>query len=269
MTEIAKYKKIALDARKTVLRLIYEAQTSHIGSNFSSLDVLTVLYEIANIDKDLKEDRDRIVVSKGWVAASIYYFLSKKGIMPKEDLETYCKEGSKYIGLAEPTVRGIEAAGGSMGFGLPFGVGFALAKKIKREKGKIFILMSDGEMQTGTTWESALLGAHHKLDNLVIIVDFNELQGMGKVKEILNIEPLKDKWKAFGWEVREIDGHNFEEIEKALINSSLEKGKPMVIIAKTVKGKGVSFMEGNNLYHYKAPSDNEYQKALKELESNG
>jgi len=269
MTEIAKYKKIALDARKTVLRLIYEAQTSHIGSNFSSLDVLTVLYEIANIDKDLKGDRDRIVVSKGWVAASIYYFLSKKGIIAKEDLETYCKEGSKYIGLAEPTVRGIEAAGGSMGFGLPFGVGFALAKKIKREKGKIFILMSDGEMQTGTTWESALLGAHHKLDNLVIIVDFNELQGMGKVKEILNIEPLKDKWKAFGWEVREIDGHNFEEIEKALINSSLEKGKPMVIIAKTVKGKGVSFMEGNNLYHYKAPSDNEYQKALKELESNG
>ncbi len=269
MTEIAKYKKIALDARKTVLRLIYEAQTSHIGSNFSSLDILTVLYEIANIDKDLKEDRDRIVVSKGWVAASIYYFLSKKGIIPKEDLETYCKEGSKYIGLAEPTVRGVEAAGGSMGFGLPFGVGFALAKKIKRERGRIFTLMSDGEMQTGTTWESALLGAHHKLDNLVIIVDFNELQGMGKVKEILNIEPLKDKWKAFGWEVREIDGHNFEEIEKALINSSLEKGKPMVIIAKTVKGKGVSFMEGNNLYHYKAPSDDEYQKALKELESNG
>ena len=270
MTEnIAKYKRIALDARKTVLRLIYEAQTSHIGSNFSSLDVLTVLYEIADIDKDLKEDRDRIVVSKGWVAASIYYFLSKKGIVPKEDLETYCKEGSKYIGLAEPTVRGIEAAGGSMGFGLPFGVGFALAKKIKREKGRVFILMSDGEMQTGTTWESALLGTHHKLDNLVIIVDFNELQGMGKVKEILNIEPLKDKWKAFGWEVREIDGHNFEEIEKALINPSLEKGKPMVIIAKTVKGKGVSFMEGNNLYHYKAPSDDEYQKALKELESNG
>lgn len=263
------YKKIALDARKTILRLIYEAQTSHIGSNFSSLDILTVLYEIANIDKDLKEDRDRIVVSKGWVAASIYYFLAKKGIIPKEDLETYCKDGSRYIGLAEPNVRGVEAAGGSMGFGMPFGTGFALAKKIKEEKGRVFVLMSDGEMQTGTTWESALLGAHHKLDNLIVIVDYNSLQAMGKVREILGIEPLKDKWKAFGWEVREIDGHNFEEIEKALINPSLETGKPMVVIAKTVKGKGVSFMEGNNLYHYKAPSDDEYQKALKELESNG
>src|SRR4030043_2101967 len=122
MGDLVSYKKIALEARKTVLRLIYQAQTSHIGSNFSAIDMLTVVYSIANIDKDLKEDRDRIVVSKGWVAASVYYFLAEKGIIPKEDLETYCQEGSEYIGLAEPTVKGIEAAGGSMGFGLPFGV---------------------------------------------------------------------------------------------------------------------------------------------------
>jgi len=199
----------------------------------------------------------------------VYYFLAEKGIIPKEDLETYCQEGSKYIGLVEPCVRGIEAAGGSMGFGLPFGVGFALAKKLKKEKGKAFILMSDGEMDIGSTWESALIAAHHKLDNLVVIVDFNGLQAMGKVKEILNVEPLKDKWTAFGWEVREIDGHNFEEIEKALVILPASEGKPMVIIAKTIKGKGVSFMEGENLWHYKAPSKEEYQKALKELESNG
>lgn len=267
MDNIENYKEIAQEARKTVLRLIYQAQTSHIGSNFSCLDILTVLYSIANIDKDLKEDRDRIVISKGWVAASVYYFLAKKGIIPKEDLETYCKNGSKYIGLVEPDVRGVEAAGGSMGFGLPFGVGFALAKKIKKEKGKAFVLMSDGEMQIGTTWESALIAAHHKLDNLVVIVDFNGLQAMGKVKDILNIEPLKDKWKAFGWEVREIDGHNFEEIEKALVGH--QEGKPIVIIARTVKGRGVSFMEGENIWHYKSPSDGEYQRALKELESNG
>lgn len=269
MDNIENYKEIAQEARKTVLRLIYQAQTSHIGSNFSCLDILTVLYSIANIDKDLKEDRDRIVISKGWVAASVYYFLAKKGIIPKEDLETYCKNGSKYIGLVEPNVRGVEAAGGSMGFGLPFGVGFALAKKIKKEKGKVFVLMSDGEMQIGTTWESALIAAHHKLDNLVVIVDFNGLQAMGKVKDILNIEPLKDKWKAFGWEVREIDGHNFEEIEKALISPPHQEGKPIVIIARTVKGRGVSFMEGENIWHYKSPSDGEYQRALKELESNG
>ena len=266
MANIGGYKEIAREARKEVLRLIYQAQTSHIGSNFSCIDILTVLYNIANIDKDLKEDRDRIVISKGWVAASVYYFLAQKGIIPKEDLETYCKDGSKYIGLVEPGVRGIEAAGGSMGFGLPFGVGFALAKKVKKEKGKVFVLMSDGEMQTGTTWESALIAAHHKLDNLFVIVDANELQAMGKVEEILGIEPLKGKWKAFGWEVREIDGHNFEEIEKALTEPAPEKEKPMVVVAKTIKGKGVSFMEGDNIWHYKAPSEEEYQRALKELE---
>ena len=268
MNNLAYYKKTALETRKTVLRLIYQAQTSHIGSNFSCIDILTVLYNIANIDKDLKEDRDRIVISKGWVAATIYTLLARKGIIPKEDLETYCKNGSKYIGLAEPSIRGIEAAGGSMGFGLPFGVGFAIAKKLKKEKGRVFVLMSDGEMDCGTTWESALLASHHKLDNLLVIVDFNGLQAMGKVKEILNIEPLKDKWEAFGWEVQEIDGHNFEEIERAL-TTPFNKEKPMVVIARTVKGKGVSFMEGNNLYHYKAPSDEEYRKALKELELNG
>lgn len=269
MDNLENYQKIALEARKTVLRLIYQAQTSHIGSNLSAIDILTVLYSIANIDKDLKEDRDRIVVSKGWVAASIYYFLAEKGIIPKEDLETYCKEGSKYIGLVEPDVRGVEAAGGSMGFGLPFGVGFALAKKLKKERGKAFVLMSDGEMDCGSTWESALIAAQHKLNNLVVIVDFNGLQAMGKVEDILNIKPLKEKWEVFGWEVREIDGHNFEEIEKSLITPQLYKEKPIVIIAKTIKGKGVSFMEGDNLYHYKAPSDEEYQRALKELESNG
>jgi len=265
MNNSINYKKIAQETRKTVLRLIYQGQSSHIGSNFSCIDLLVVLYNIANIDKDLKEDRDRIVISKGWVAATIYTLLAEKGIIPKEDLETYCKDGSKYIGLIEPYVRGIEAAGGSMGFGLPFGVGFAIAKKIKKEKGRAFILMGDGEIAVGSTWESALIAAHHKLDNLCVIIDANGLQAMGKVKEILNVEPLKNKWESFGWEVREIDGHNFEEIEKALISPPSQQGKPIVIIARTIKGKGISFMEGNNLYHYKMLSDDEYQKSLKEL----
>ncbi len=262
MGNIENYKKSALEARKKVLEMIYKAQTSHIGSNFSCIDILSVLYNIADIDKDLKEDRDRIVVSKGWVAASVYYFLSEKGIIPKQDLETYCKDGSKYIGLLEPSVRGVEAAGGSMGFGLPFGIGFALAKKIKKEKGKVFVLMGDGEMDCGTTWESALIASHHKLDNLILIIDANGLQAMGKVEDVLNIEPLKKKWEAFGWEVSETNGHNYEEIEKALNNFS---SNPKVIIAKTIKGKGVSFMENNNIYHYKAPSDDEFQEAMKEL----
>ncbi len=263
MNNSVKYKEIATEARKKVLEMIYKAQTSHIGSNFSCIDLLTVLFEKADLDKD------KIILSKGWAAASLYYFLWRKGRITKEELDSYCQPGSKFIGLAEPIIPEIPAAGGSMGFGLPFGVGFALAKKIKKEKGRVSVLMSDGEMQCGTTWESALIEAHHKLDNLVIIVDFNGLQAMGKVKDILDIEPLEDKWRAFGWEVIEIDGHNFEEIEKALTESAPEEGKPRVIIARTIKGKGVSFMEGENIYHYKAPSDEEYQRALKELESNG
>ena len=259
MDNFTNYKKIALEARKTVLRLIYRAQVSHIGSNFSIIELLTVLFEKSDLDKD------KIILSKGWAAASLYYFLWRKGRINEENLNSYCMPGSKFIGLAEPIIPEIPAAGGSMGFGLPFGVGFALAKKLKKEKGKVFVLMSDGEMQCGTTWESGLIASHHKLDNLLVIVDFNELQAMGKVKDILNIEPLKEKWEAFGWEVREIDGHNFREIEKALFSSLPSKTKPLVIIAHTIKGYPISFMKNNNLYHYKSLSKEEYEKALREL----
>ena len=264
MEEIIKeYKEKARKARVNVLEMIYKAQSSHIGSNFSAIDILTVVFDIADIDEKLKEERDRIVVSKGWIAASMYYFLSEKGVIEKDDLKDFCKEGSKYIGLAEPNVRGIEAAGGSMGFGLPFGVGFAIAKKIKKEKGRVFVLMSDGEMDIGTTWESALIGSHHKLDNLTVIVDLNNFQAMGKTDDILKTKPLKEKWQSFGWDAKEIDGHNFSEIKEALIEE--KNGKPKIVIARTTKGKGVSFMENENIYHYKPPSDDEYQKALKEI----
>ena len=255
------YKKIANDARIRVLEMIYKAQTSHIGSNYSCIDLLAVIFEKADLDKD------KVVLSKGWAAASLYYFLKEKGRITETDLESYCQPGSKFIGLAEPIIPDIPAAGGSMGFGLPFGVGFALAKKTKKEEGKIFVVMSDGEMQIGTTWESAMIAAHHKLDNLSVFVDCNGLQAMGGVDDILNIEPLAEKWKAFGWNVCEIDGHDFDEIEK--IAGSPVFGKPTAVIARTIKGKGVSFMEGQNLYHYKAPSEEEYQAALNELKING
>jgi len=260
---IKKYKEIARIARLRVLDLIYKAQTSHIGSNFSAIDILSVLYNTANVDKDMKQDRDRIVISKGWVAASVYHFLSEKGIISKKDLETFCQNGSKYVGLVEPDVRGIEAAGGSMGFGLPFAVGFALAKKINKENGRVFVLMGDGEVAIGTTWESALIAAQQELNNLTVIIDANGLQAMGKVKDVLNIEPLKDKWKAFGWEVETIDGHNYKAIEKAITIKG--KKAPKIIIAKTVKGKGWKRAENNNIYHYKAPTKAEYAEALKEI----
>lgn len=259
MNNIANYKKISTEARKKVLEIIYKAQTSHIGSNFSCIDLLTVLFEKADLDKD------KIILSKGWAAASLYYFLWRKGRITEKELDSYCQPGSKFIGLAEPITPDIPAAGGSMGFGLPFGVGFALAKKLKKEKGKIYVLMSDGEMQCGTTWECAMLASHHKLNNLYVLIDYNQLQAMGKTNKILNIEPLKEKWKTFGWQVREINGHNFKEIEKALILTSPSKIKPLIVITHTIKGYPISFMKNDNLYHYKNLSKKEYNKTLKEL----
>lgn len=260
-------KQKAQEIRLTVLDMIYDAQTSHIGSNFSCIDILTVLYEkVLRVDKDLKDDRDKMVYSKGWVAATAYAFLADKGIIPKKDLKKYCKANSKYIGLLEPYVRGVECAGGSMGYGLPFGVGFALAQKLKGQKAKTYVLMSDGDQAIGTTWESALIASHHKLNNLMVIVDYNKLQAMGPVSEVLGIEPLKDKWKAFGWEVRECSGHHFEGLLQAMTYPPLHSDKPIVVIAHTTKGCPVSFMRNNNLYHYKNLSKEEYEKAKAEIQ---
>jgi transketolase len=260
------HKVIATEARKAVLGMIYRAQTSHIGSNLSCIDILTVLYMgvAENIDKDLRDERDRVILSKGWAAASVYYFLAEKGIIPKEDLEMYCMPNSKYIGLAEPVVRGIEAAGGAMGHGLPMAVGMAFGAKRAEDAWHTYVVMSDGEMDSGTTWESALLGAHHKLDNLTVIVDYNKWQAIGRTNEVLNLEPLGDKWKAFGWEVVEIDGHNYEEIEQALNHRA--DGKPVAIIAHTVKGKGISEMEDKIEWHYRNIPDDVYKRALEELQ---
>ena len=265
MNSSANYKQKALETRKTVLRLIHQAQTSHIGSNFSCIDILTVLYNVANIDKDLKEDRDRIVVSKGWIAATVYTLLAEKGIIPKEDLERYCQPGEKvYMGVLEPhDIFGMEFACGSLGYSLPGAVGFTLAKKMDGEKGKVYILVTDGEMQIGTMWESIMIAKQHNLANLVVFIDNNRLQAMGVTKDILNIEPLDERVKAFGWHVQRIDGHDYKALESAIENVS--GSSPNMIICDTTKGKGVSFMENNNLYHYKHLSQEEFNKALEEL----
>lgn len=253
------YKKIATEARKTVLRLIYKAQSSHVGSNFSCIDILSVLFEKMDVKKD------KFIASKGWVAASVYYFLAQKGVIPKEDLERYYKPGEKeYIGLVEPHGKfGLEFAGGSMGYGLPAGVGFALAKKMNGDDGKIHVLMSDGEMQIGTVWESILIAKQHNLSNLVAWVDNNRLQAMGPTKGILDVEPLDERVKSFGWSVQRIDGHNFEEIESALKN--LSDSSPNMIICDTIKGRGWKRAENNNLYHYKMLSQEEFNEAVEEL----
>ncbi len=250
------YETLATSARIRILDMINNAQTSHIGSNLSCIDLLTALF----VKSDLS--RDKVIFSKGWAAASAYYFLAEKGVIPKSELDTYCRPGSRLNGLVEPGTPGVHFAGGSVAMGIAAGVGFALAKTISKEKGTIYVLESDGAMDAGITWEAALIGAHHKLKNLVVIVDANGFQAMGKVKDVLNIEPLVDKWKAFGWDVEEIDGHDFVQIDRAL---SSEHTQPLVVIGRTVKGKGVSFMENDNLYHYKKLSPDEYKRALEEL----
>jgi len=252
------YKEIARQSRIKCLELVFKAQTSHIGSLMSCADIMAVLFEKIDLNKD------KFVLSAGWKACLLYFHLWRKGRITKEELDSYCQPGSKFIGLAEPIIPEISAAGGSMTYGLPFGVGFALAKKFKKEKGIIYVLESDGGMQGGQTWEAVQIAAQHKLNNLVLIVDDNSLQAMGETKKILDVHPLDKKLKIFGWNVKKINGHNFRQIEKAI---SAQSKKPFAIIAKTTKGFPISFMRGNNLYHYKNLSKKEYLNALKELQS--
>lgn len=251
------YPEIAKESRLKVLDLVYKAQTSHIGSLFSCADIFAVLFEKIDLDKD------KFVLSAGWKAAMLYYHLWRKGRITQEELDSYCQPGSKWIGLAEPIHKDIQIAGGSMGYGLPGAVGLALAKKLKGEEGKVYCLMSDGELAIGTTWEAALIAAHHKLDNLVVVVDVNGFQAMGKTEGI-----LKSFFPFDGWSGAVIDGHSFNEIEKAVTRNldwELHKDWPFAVIAKTIKGKGVSFMENSNLYHYKQLSQDEYERACEEL----
>jgi len=246
------YEQIAKDSRIKVLDMIYKAGTSHIGSNYSSADILAVLFEKMDLDKD------KFILSAGWKAAMLYYHLWRKGRITQEQLDSYCQDGSEFIGLAEPIIPEIPFAGGSMGFGLPAAVGFALAKKLRGESGKVYCLMSDGELAIGTTWEASLIACQHKLDNLVVIVDHNGFQAMGKMQDILD-----SNFPTRGWDYDWVDGHDYKEISDALdFNDVNSKDKPVVIIAKTTKGKGVDFMENDNLWHYAQVKEEDYKKAL-------
>ena len=247
------YPTLAKDTRRKVLSMVFKAQTSHIASNFSVIDIASVLYE--NLGK-----KDEVVWSKGWAAASIYYFLVKQGKIPAEDLEKFGT--APYIGLAETSVPGVLCSGGAMGHGLPIAVGMAIGKKRAREEGMIYCIMSDGEMQEGTTWESALIAGHNKPNNLTVLIDYNKWCAMGRTNEVANVEPFEDKWRAFGFDVQRINGHNYQEIERALLKTS---DKPRAIICDTVKGKGVSFFEDHLLFHYKYVEKDEYEKAMAEL----
>jgi transketolase len=231
-------------------------------------DLLACLYwETLKIDPSKPEwsERDRFILSKGHGAAIFYAALAERGFFPVEELDTYCQSGSILNGHATSGVPGVEVSSGSLGHGLPIGCGIALAQKRAGLLGRVFVMLSDGELDEGSNWEAFLFAPQHNLDNLIAIVDYNKIQAYGRTEDVMDLEPLSDKFKAFRWEVREIDGHNIEEISTALSAVPLEKGRPSLILAHTVKGKGVSFMEDSLAWHYKCPNDEETRLALEEL----
>lgn len=248
------YKAIALEVRRKALTMIHRAQTSHIASNFSVTDLAVVLYE------NLRPE-DRVVWSKGWAAATTYILLARKGIIPESDLDIF--PNKPYLNLVEIGVKGVENTGGSMGHGLPVSLGIALGQKKAGTPGNVYCIMSDGEMDEGTTWESIMIAAHHNVDNLIVLIDRNTWQAMGRTEDVVKLEPLEDKWKVWGWEALRVDGHDYRAIEGAILQSS---SKPKVIICNTIKGKGVSFMEDSLVFHYKYVDDDTYRRAMEELQ---
>jgi transketolase len=266
---VNKLKVQASDIRKKVLSIIVEAHASHIGSSYSIVEIMWYLYEHVlkiNPKDPLNSKRDRFILAKGWGVSTLYVILSRKGFFPEKLLNNYCKDGSKFIGSATLNgLPGIEATTGSMGHGLPIGVGMALAGKLQGEHFRVFVIIGDGDLNEGSTWEAILQASHHKLDNLILIVDNNGWQSFGKIKEVLNLEPFVGKFNSFGWEVKEINGHSFQEIHKVFKKVPFKKNKPSVIIAHTIKGKGVSAFEDKNEWHYKTPTEKEIEIAKDEL----
>jgi transketolase len=249
--------------------MVARAKASHIAGSLSMADVLSALYEsVLRFDPKNPDwpGRDRFILSKGHACAALYAALAFKGFFPEDWLDGFFQDDGRLAGHATSSgVPGIEFSTGSLGHGLPVAAGMALADKRSRTGRRVFALLSDGECDEGSVWEAALFAGHHGLDNLVAIVDYNKIQSLGRVEEVLNLHPLADKWRAFGWSVREIDGHDMAQILSALKSLPLETGRPSCVIAHTVKGKGVSFMEDKLLWHYRSPSTDELSKALGEL----
>ena len=260
---------LARRIRAHALRMIHRAQVSHIGTCLSMADLLAVLYgQALHVEPGRPDwpDRDRLILSKGHGAAIVYAVLAEKGFFPVEWLDTDCQDDSHLAGhITHQGVPGVEVSTGSLGHGLSIGCGMALAAKQDRRPYRVFVIMSDGECDEGSTWEAVLFAPHHRLDNLIAIVDYNKIQSFGTMKEVLDLEPFADKWRAFRWAVREIDGHDYEQIECALSSVPFEPGKPSVVIAHTVKGKGVRFMEHQLAWHYKSPNAEQLAQALAEL----
>jgi transketolase len=267
--DVGALKARAAQLRGKIIDMSHAAQAAHLASSLSCADILVAAYwHVLNIDPQAPDDplRDRFILSKGHAAAVLYAVLAMKGYFPIEELDTFCKDGGR---LAEHPpanlLPGVEAATGSLGHGLPLGCGMALSGRIKGETFRVFALLSDGENNEGSVWEAAMFAAAQKLDNVCVVVDYNKWQATARSDETLMLAPLCDKWAAFGWDAREIDGHDIGALAEAMQRVPNGSGKPVALIAHTIKGKGVSFMEDDNNWHYRAPTAEEVVRAHKEL----
>jgi transketolase len=266
--EIRNSIELAARLRIKAIQMTHAAKASHIGGCLSQADILAHLfgYWLKVDPKDPQwADRDRFVLSKGHSAAIAYAALAEKGFFPTSWLDDYCKNGSVLGGhYTRNGVPGVELSTGSLGHGLSVGLGMALAQKKDKRPSKTVVLLSDGECDEGSNWEAILLAPQLKLENLVVVVDYNQIQSLGSVKEVCELAPFADKWEAFRWNVQEIDGHDHNALHSAL-GAIPKAGKPSVVLAKTVKGKGVSFMEGQLSWHYKSADKSEVEKAIAEI----
>jgi transketolase len=260
---------IARELRARVIRMSHDGRAPHLGSSLSCIDILVAAYwRCLKIDPaaPLDPNRDRFILSKGHAAAALYATLAKRNFFDASELNNYNVAGSRFPEQPSPrAVPGIEAATGSLGHGLPIGLGMALAARIQQRDYRVVAVMSDGECNEGTVWEAAMFAAAQRLDNVTVIIDFNRWQATDRSEEVMALSPLVDKWRAFGWSAVEVDGHDIEALADCMNHAPLEAGKPTAIIARTVKGKGVSFMEDDNNWHYRVPNDEELQAALDEL----
>ncbi len=251
------------------LQMVATARTSHLGSCFSIAEVMAVLYGKILRYRVGQPDwpaRDRLIVSKGHAAAVVYAALAEAGFIPLAELDQYAQNGSRLWGHVTHTgVPGIELSTGSLGHGLPVGAGMALAALRDQEKARVFVVMSDGELDEGSNWEAFLFAGHHGLDNLTVVIDYNKIQSLDFVESTLTLEPLADKLRAFGWEAIEVDGHDVAKVRLVLKALPASSGRPTAVIAHTVKGKGVSFMENTVLWHYRSPAGDELAAAVAEL----
>lgn len=263
---------LAKSVRILSLEMTHRMNASHVGTCLSMADILAVLYcGMARVDPARPDwsDRDRVILSKGHGAAALYAVLARVGFFDEARLESFCGDGSLLMGHASHHVPGVEFSTGSLGHGLSLACGTALAALRQASRRRSFVILSDGECDEGSIWEAALFAPHHRLENLTAIIDYNGLQSFGRVGDVLGLEPFADKWRAFGWRVLEIDGHDHCQISAALDVVPDDDGRPTVVIARTVKGKGVSFMENALEWHYRAPDETQLHKALAELGAQG